>query len=220
MCHLYYFVLITMQVEDVDENLLMLRRFPLLLPNDDLKEYRGFFKAGSSEYFLDVTLPNAPAVSEMKFNHYSPNLKTILTDYRKDILQWTSSTKSFYKFVEWLQNRVNLEQAGSESDIYIMGWENIYRDIKQNIGLENLSDADEKSLEWIELRVVDLVDREHKLRVNIQVSASQYEANLPSNALKLIQTASTSIVDAYKIFEEQVMKLQKFWDVLEEIDNN
>ncbi|XP_059476208.1 E3 ubiquitin-protein ligase FANCL-like isoform X4 [Neocloeon triangulifer] len=83
----------------------MLDKFPLMVPNRQFSEYRGFLSPGEADLYLHISVPNLPSIKDIKIKEMSKILQKLLEGSDQELQQWLSSkSRLFYDFLIWLQN--------------------------------------------------------------------------------------------------------------------
>ncbi|CAB3360498.1 Hypothetical predicted protein [Cloeon dipterum] len=202
----------------------MLERFPLMVPNRELDQYRGFFSAGEVDLYLHVYVPHLPTVKDMVIKGMSDELAQITKDCQIEMQQWLSSnSRAFFDFLVWLQNlamsrKVDELLAGVKPiEVPLDFWRSVVG-VLSSIGDANIASVDQVDLGSFVLSVESDAGT-HLLRVQAHPDGSFncQCPNLPEKSAQLV-LQSRSIGAAFKSLQQQVQDLQPFWKQLAEID--
>jgi len=213
---------------NMNDQLLLLKKFPLIVPqNREFTLYRGFIQVGNDEFYIWLHVPYYPSLKELSVK-CSWELTVILQGHEKDLKEWTKSCSSLFAYLECLQNLIMqcLENgcAGwclhSGHHLLVETYKHIISEL-ECLGMEHVLHIS-NTLNEVKLQTVDHAGRSHILTLilgmNYPTSPPLIQADLPEQLIGNMKKGS-SLTTIYKSFVQQVALLQRFWDILDEIDH-
>ncbi|XP_059476206.1 E3 ubiquitin-protein ligase FANCL-like isoform X2 [Neocloeon triangulifer] len=182
----------------------MLDKFPLMVPNRQFSEYRGFLSPGEADLYLHISVPNLPSIKDIKIKEMSKILQKLLEGSDQELQQITKSSDVQATVVKSVE-------------VPIEFWRDVVSNLS-SIGFENVKCVDKSNLSHFELKVESAVAT-HCMQVEANPDGSfQCKCpNLPEVAVQIIAQCP-SVPEAYKMLKRQVENLQTFWHVVKELD--
>ncbi|XP_069684816.1 E3 ubiquitin-protein ligase FANCL isoform X2 [Periplaneta americana] len=212
----------------MNEQLLILKRFPLLIPeNSNFTLYRGFIQVGNEEFYIRLHVPHYPDLKELSLQ-CSWELSVILQGNAKHLSEWTSSCSTLIAYLECLQNLImKCLETGEVASLLLTGhrlsvdtYKRIISEL-ESVGIDHIVQVS-SLLDEIMLQAIDQASRTHilglSLCANYPSAPPVIQADLPNTVLSNLKRSS-SLPAIYKSFVQQIAALQVFWDALDELDS-
>ncbi|XP_066991175.2 E3 ubiquitin-protein ligase FANCL isoform X2 [Anabrus simplex] len=209
----------------LEDQLLMMKKFPLLVPqNSTSTVYDGFLSVEKRYFHISLVVPKYPLLDGMNL-HCSWELAYFLKDKEKEVqeLADTCSMLSFY--LTSLQNLLTScmkTQWLPPSQLNCTNMESFQRlmsDI-ETVGMKHIEFLSH-SMTWLKLRVIDDAQRCHILRLDVGANYPheniQVQADLPQIALQNIKK-NNSVVGIFRSFVHEISSLQNIWKLLDNVD--
>ncbi|PNF36196.1 E3 ubiquitin-protein ligase FANCL [Cryptotermes secundus] len=212
----------------MSDQLLILKKFPFIIPqNKYFTLYKGFIQVGNEEFHICLHVPHYPSLKELSVK-CSWELSIILQGHEKDLYEWTKSCSSLFAYLECMQNLIMkcLETCSAASLLHsgrhlpVETYKHIISEL-EILGLEHVLHIS-NTVDEVKLQTVDQAGRNHILRLSLGMnypsSPPVIQADLPEELIGNMKKSS-SLPTIYKSFVQQVAALQRFWEVLDEVDH-
>ncbi|KAJ8882456.1 hypothetical protein PR048_014264 [Dryococelus australis] len=166
----------------MEELLTVLRKFPLLVPqNDHFTVFDGYISAGKKEFLISLKVPSYPLLEDLRIN-LPWHVELCLGNSGQEVKNWEGNCTSLLTFLECLQSEIE-------------------ESLKSDFAKLLFRSGDRMPVEFYE----KLVDSIGCLEVK--------------NILRKLETVKDkSLADLFNAFEETVLALSDFWDVVDEMD--
>ncbi|PSN49115.1 E3 ubiquitin-protein ligase FANCL [Blattella germanica] len=166
------------------------------------------------EFHISLHVPHYPSLLNLSLK-CSWELSVILQGHEQDLSEWTKNCSSLINYLECLLNLIVKCLTSANSKSLLHSGEHLSVESYKHI-ISELEVLDPKNivhvsnmLNDIELQTLDNAGRQHFLTLHLGI-------NYPS-VPPVIQVSSISTI--YKSFVQQVTLLQKFWQLLDEMDH-
>ncbi|XP_049840059.1 E3 ubiquitin-protein ligase FANCL-like isoform X1 [Schistocerca gregaria] len=205
----------------MDDQLLILKNFPLLVPhNREFTFYDGFIRVKGAEFRISLNVPHYPALKDMHLK-CSWDISALLRGKENAITQIQETCHTLHEFLEALCTLTAEQMSDSQGTANVTT--RTYINIMEELASVNPAYISHLSVaqQQVVLQKIDSAGRKHYLSLSgIGEPSPRVSADLPQQALAVVRAKGPSVGSMYRVFCQQVASLQRFWTVMQEVDSS
>ncbi|XP_063242792.1 E3 ubiquitin-protein ligase FANCL-like [Bacillus rossius redtenbacheri] len=215
----------------MDEQLIILKNFPFLVPqNGQFTVYEGYISAGNEEFMVSLSVPKYPSLENLSIN-LPWKVEVCLNNNKRDVDKWKGNCTTLLTFLECLKSEVEESMKSNFAKQLFRSGDRMPVEFYEKL-INSLSCINEKNIrsistnmDKIELTTRDVTRNCHEHVLVIQYNIAEpnsppcVHAELPASEMRKLETGKDKdVITIFDTFKDTVRALSDFWDVMDEID--